>query len=167
VSLRYFNPIGADPQLRSGLPRLRSADVLGRILAASEDGVPFTVTGDDWPTRDGSGLRDYIHVWDLARAHVAALERFDGLTADQPYQVINLGTGRGTTVLELIAAFERVTGRRLDAVRGPRRPGDVVGGCASAELAASLLGWRAEFSIDQGIADALAWREELKARSGG
>jgi UDP-glucose 4-epimerase len=166
VSLRYFNPIGADPQLRSGLPRLRSAAVLGRILAASEDGVPFTVTGVDWPTRDGSGLRDYVHVWDLARAHVAALERFDALTAEQPYRVVNLGTGRGTTVFELIAAFERVTGTQLDVVRGPRRPGDVIGACASADLAASLLGWRAELSIDQGIADALAWREELKARSG-
>jgi UDP-glucose 4-epimerase len=166
VALRYFNPIGADPRLRSGLPHLTSGDVLGLILAAAQDGTRFTVTGVDWPTRDGSGLRDYIHVWDLARAHVAALERFDTLTAERRQRVLNLGTGRGTTVLELVAAFERVTGTKLDVARGPRRPGDVIGACASADLAAALLGWTAELTLDQAIADALAWRTELQSRSG-
>ena len=166
VALRYFNPIGADPRLRSGLPRLRSADVLGLILAAAQDGTPFTVTGVDWPTRDGSGLRDYLHVWDLALAHVAALEGFDELTAERRHCVLNLGTGRGTTVLELVAAFERVTGTKLDVVRGPRRPGDVIGACASADLATSLLGWTAGLTLYQAIADALAWRTELQSRSG-
>jgi UDP-glucose 4-epimerase len=163
VALRYFNPIGADPQLRTGLQLAQPSHALGMIMAADAAGKPFTVTGTDWPTRDGSGLRDYLHVWDLALAHVAALERFDALTGGrrQPYQVINLGSGQGTTVLELAQAFKDVTGSELPVVAGPRRPGDVAGACASAERAADLLGWTAQRSVRQGIADALAWREKL------
>ena len=93
LSLRYFNPIGSDPQLRTGQQAPHPSHVLGKILEAHEDGVPFQVTGVDWPTRDGTGIRDYVHVWDLANAHVAALERFDevvgtagggGRRSDQP-----------------------------------------------------------------------------------
>src|ERR1700676_886393 len=79
LSLRYFNPIGADPKLRTGLQLKRPTHALGKMIQAYEDGVPFLITGTDWPTRDGSGLRDYIHVWDLAAAHVAALTRFDAM----------------------------------------------------------------------------------------
>src|ERR1700746_3048822 len=81
LSLRYFNPIGADPQMRTGLQLSRPTHALGRMMQALEDGVAFQVTGTDYPTRDGSGIRDYIHVWDLAAAHVAALSRFDALLA--------------------------------------------------------------------------------------
>ena len=75
LSLRYFNPIGSDPQLRTGQQAPHPSHVLGKILQAHQDGEPFQVTGVDWPTRDGTGIRDYVHVWDLANAHVAALER--------------------------------------------------------------------------------------------
>ncbi len=162
VALRYFNPIGADPRLRSGLQNPRPSHALGKIMQARAEGVPFEITGTDWPTRDGSGLRDYIHVWDLALAHVAAVTRFDEIAPSaDPYQVINVGTGQGVTVRELVAAFERVTGEPLPLVEAPRRAGDQAGAFAVVGRAESLLGWRAERSVDDGVRDALAWSERL------
>lgn len=163
IALRYFNPIGADPRLRTGLQNPVPSHVLGKILAAHADGTAFTITGTDWPTRDGSGLRDYIHVWDLALAHVAALEKFDDVvTRAEPYRVINLGTGGGVTVRELVAAFERVTGSALAVEESPRRPGDQAGAFAIVDLAEELLDWRAQRSIDDGVRDALAWADKLR-----
>ncbi|TAM81158.1 MAG: UDP-glucose 4-epimerase GalE [Jatrophihabitans sp.] len=158
LSLRYFNPIGADPRLRTGLQIRRPSHALGRLLDAARDGTAFTITGTDWPTRDGSGLRDYIHVWDLARAHVRALERFD-VVVPSGYRALNVGTGTGTTVRELVAAFEQVTGAGLPVREGPPRPGDVAGAYARVGRAQQALGWRAELSITDGIRDALAWLE--------
>lgn len=163
VALRYFNPIGADPALRTGLQNPVPSHALGQILTANAKGVPFKITGTDWATRDGSGLRDYVHVWDLALAHVAAVERFDEVvTVDNPFVVINLGSGDGVTVRELVAAFERVTGARLEVEEAPRRPGDQAGAFAVVDRAADLLGWRALRSIDDGVRDAIAWAEKLK-----
>ena len=116
LSLRYFNPIGADPKMRTGLQLARPTHALGKMIQAQQEGVPFVITGTDWPTRDGTGLRDYVHVWDLAAAHVAALTRFDALPG--PATAINLGTGTGTTVRELLAAFNRVAGRPVERARG-------------------------------------------------
>ncbi len=166
VSLRYFNPVGADPRLRTGLQIEHPSHVLGKLLEAWQEGSTFTVTGTDWPTRDGSGIRDYIHIWDLAQAHVAALERFDALTADDGYQVINIGTGSGVTVIELAEAFEAATGRKLEIVHGPSRPGDVVGVYTVSERAKSLLGWEPEFTIPDGIRDAIAWLPKRKEMLG-
>jgi UDP-glucose 4-epimerase len=161
ISLRYFNPIGNDPQLRTGLADPKPTHVLGKLMEAAAKREPFTITGTDWPTRDGSGIRDYIHVWDLARAHVRAIERFDAVLAGQstPYRVINLGTGRGTTVRELAAAFESATGRRLAVAESDPRPGDAIGSYASADLARELLDWQAEYSVADGIRDAVRWSE--------
>lgn len=162
IALRYFNPIGADPQLRTGLQNPTPSHALGKIMQARATGVPFTITGADWPTRDGSGLRDYIHVWDLALAHVAAIERFDDVaTAADPYQVINVGTGDGVTVRELVSAFERVTNEPLPTVETDRRPGDQAGAFAIVDRARTDLGWSAQRSIDDGVRDALAWAEKL------
>lgn len=166
VVLRYFNPIGADPRLRTGLQNPRPSHALGKIMQARESGEPFTITGTDWPTKDGSGLRDYIHVWDLALAHVAAIRRFDDVVdASTPYRVINVGTGEGVTVRELVAAFERVTKQKLPTVEVERRPGDQAGAFAIVDRAAGLLGWTAERSVDDGVRDALAWAEKLKTLS--
>jgi UDP-glucose 4-epimerase len=162
LSLRYFNPIGADPQLRTG-PR-RQSHVLGAMITAQRDGVPFVITGTDWPTRDGTGLRDYVHITDLAAAHTAALRYLDSLPTPselvRPMTTVNIGTGRGTTVRELLAAFETVTGRPLQVTEGPRRPGDTAGARALAERAERLLGWRASYSTIQAIAHALQWTTE-------
>ena len=163
IALRYFNPIGADTQLRTGQQTPTPSHALGKIMQARASGEPFQLTGTDWATRDGSGLRDYIHVWDLALAHVAAVQRFDEVaTADRPYRVVNLGTGDGVTVRELIAAFERVTGAPLAVVETDRRPGDQAGAFAIVERAAEELGWRAERSVDDGVRDAIAWSERLR-----
>jgi len=165
ISLRYFNPIGTDPRLRTGLQLLEPSHALGKLIEAYRSGRPFTVTGTDWPTRDGSGLRDYVHVWDLARAHVAALERFDevlsGVSTAPRYDVVNLGTGIGTTVFELVDAFRRATGGDLPVVTAGPRPGDVVGCATLADKAERVLGWRAELSLEQGVRDSLAWSEKL------
>src|SRR4051812_28930230 len=116
IILRYFNPIGSDPDLESGIYAKEPSHVLGQlVMAARGQKDSFTITGTDLPTRDGTGIRDYIHVWDLARAHVRAVERFDDVLAqvDAPSVVINVGTGKGVTVRELIASFESVFGQQV------------------------------------------------------
>ena len=159
LSLRYFNPIGADPKLRTGLQIKRPTHLLGKLIEAAEAGVEFAVTGTDWPTRDGTGIRDYIHVWDLATAHVAGLRRFDEVVpVDGPgYEVLNLGTGTGTTVREMVDAFEHVTGQPLRKREAARRPGDVAGAYTRSDKAQRMLGWKPQFTIADGIRDSLRW----------
>ncbi len=121
IILRYFNPIGSDPDLESGIYAKEPSHVLGQlVMAARGQKDAFTITGTEHPTRDGTGIRDYIHVWDLARAHVRAVERFDDViaAADAPSVVINVGTGSGVTVRELVASFERVFGQEVPRARG-------------------------------------------------
>ncbi|MEU3453845.1 UDP-glucose 4-epimerase GalE [Micromonospora sp. NPDC006766] len=159
LSLRYFNPIGADPKMRTGLQLAAPSHALGKLIEAYRANVPFKVTGVDYPTRDGSGIRDYVHVWDLAEAHLRAVERFDDLFATNPahHMMLNLGTGSGTTVLELVAAFNRVVDRPVEVEYAPRRPGDSVGAYTRSSRAEELLGWWAERSLTEGVADSLAW----------
>jgi UDP-glucose 4-epimerase len=164
IALRYFNPIGADPKLRSGAHDPSPSHVVGKMVDVTMGKIPeFQITGTNWPTRDGSGIRDYLHVWDLAQAHVQAIEQFDAAFAKAPhrdnnnYLVINLGTGNGVTVKELVAAFERVQGKPLKKSEAPPRPGDVAGAYANADTAKNLLGWEAKMSIEDGIRDALKW----------
>lgn len=160
ISLRYFNPIGSDPKMRTGLQVRRPSHLLGRLISAAETDEEFHITGVDWPTRDGSGIRDYIHVWDLARAHVAALCRFDEIlpdAADRSYQAINLGTGVGTTVREFLTAFQTVIGRPLRVREAARRPGDTAGAYTRSERARRLLDWKPELTIEDGIRHSLQW----------
>ncbi len=163
LSLRYFNPVGADPKLRTGLQDPAPTHAMGKLIQAYQSGQPFTVTGVEWPTRDGSAIRDYIHVWDLARAHVRALQRFDDvLPGDRGYEVINLGTGSGTTVRELVAAFQAVCGAGLPVRESGPRPGDVVGCFTRSDRARQLLGWSTQKSIEDGIRDSLAWSQRRR-----
>ncbi|MPZ28158.1 MAG: UDP-glucose 4-epimerase GalE [Micromonosporaceae bacterium] len=166
LSLRYFNPIGADPLLRTGLQIKRPTHLLGKLIEAAETGAEFQVTGTDWPTRDGTGIRDYIHVWDLAAAHVASLRRFDDIVdKDGPgYQVLNLGTGTGTTVREMIEAFEEVTGRPVPRRETGPRPGDVAGAFTRSDRAPQVLGWRPQRDLAEGIRDSLRWAEVRDSR---
>jgi UDP-glucose 4-epimerase len=159
LSLRYFNPIGADPKLRTGLQVRKPTHALGQLVLAMQAGTPFPITGTDYPTRDGTGIRDYVHVWDLAEAHLVALEKFDEVTAGLGAVAINLGTGRGTSVRELVQAFNSVAPEPVTAISAPRRPGDPAGAFARCDRAAALLGWRARFSLAEGIADSLRWAE--------
>ena len=157
VSLRYFNPIGADPQLRSGLQLRYPSHALGKLIAAHKAGEPFRITGTHYPTRDGSGIRDYVHVWDLAAAHLAALGSFDAALAGATSVAINLGTGTGTTVRELVAAFNSVVETPVTVVEAPRRPGDPAGAFTRSERARRLLGWQPAHSLADGIRDSLQW----------
>ncbi|GGR10719.1 UDP-glucose 4-epimerase GalE [Deinococcus ruber] len=165
LALRYFNPIGADPKERSGPYQQQPTHLLGRLLSAAQSGTPFSITGTDYVTRDGTGLRDYIHVWDLALAHVAAVEQFDQVflkasSEQQPavrFLTINLGTGNGVTVREFVRAFQEAVDVPLQVTEAPRRPGDGAGAYADISRAHTLLGWRPTLSVTQGIASALNW----------
>ncbi|MBN2258265.1 MAG: UDP-glucose 4-epimerase GalE [Anaerolineaceae bacterium] len=172
IALRYFNPIGADPLMRSGIHAKDPSHILGKLVDVARGKQPvFNITGTNWPTRDGTGIRDYIHVWDLASAHINAMQHFDSViqATDNracPYQVINLGTGRGVTVREMVIAFEKVYGQTLEKREVDPRPGDVAGSYANADTALSLLNWKAEMSLEQGISDALKWGALRKERLG-
>lgn len=161
LSLRYFNPIGADPEMRSGQRQQTASQIMSVLVeVASGSRAAFHVTGTEWPTRDGTGIRDYVHVWDLARAHVSAVEKIDDIfSGGDGYDVINLGTGTGVTVREFVQAFERVLGRDIRTVDAPPRPGDVAGAYANVDKAYRLLGWRPELSLEDGIRHALEWAE--------
>jgi UDP-glucose 4-epimerase len=169
LSLRYFNPIGADPLLRTGLQLPRPTHLLGRLIEAAGAGTEFLVTGTDWPTRDGTGIRDYVHVWDLAAAHVAGLRRFDDVVPkDGPRALaVNLGAGTGTTVREMVRAFEAVTGRPLRQRDTAGRPGDVAGAFTRSDRARRMLGWLPEHSLADGIRDSLRWAEVRASRLAG
>ncbi len=160
VILRYFNPIGSDPDLTSGGYDREPSHVVGQLMLTAQ-GLKdaFLITGTGYPTRDGTGIRDYIHVWDLARAHVAAVERFDGIldAVGARSTIINLGTGEGVTVRELLAAFEEVYGASVPTREAPPRPGDAVGAYANVDKARDLLGWRSSLSLRDGIASSLDW----------
>jgi UDP-glucose 4-epimerase len=167
LSLRYFNPVGADPQLRTGLQLARPSHLLGKLLTAVELDEEFQLTGVDWPTRDGSAIRDFIHVWDLAEAHVAALRRFDeAFDPGTAYQVINLATGSGTTVKEFVAAFREVCDAPLRVRETDPRPGDGTGCYSRSDRARALLGWQARFSVADGIRDSIRWAGVRRERLG-
>lgn len=157
VSLRYFNPIGAHP---SGLigedPRGVPANLFPYMAqAAAGRRGPLRVFGDDYPTPDGTGVRDYLHVVDLARGHVAALEHLD----DAPgHRVYNLGTGQGTSVLEAVRAFEEATGVPVPREVVGRRPGDIAACYADPSAAQRDLGWKTELSVAEACADAWRWQ---------
>lgn len=160
VSLRYFNPIGADPYLRTGLAADTPSHALGRLITAHRRGEPFTIFGVDWPTRDGTTIRDYIHVWDLARAHVATIGAFDTLVdSAAPATAINIGTGQGTTVRELATTFNAVVPHPVEVLVSDRRPGDSVGAYTRSDRAQKALRWKPEFELADGIEHALTWAD--------
>jgi UDP-glucose 4-epimerase len=166
VILRYFNPVGSDPDLEYGVHLRNPSHVLGQLVRAAQGlQESFTLTGTTHPTRDGTGLRDYIHVWDLARAHVAAVDRFDDVLrqVDAPSTTINVGTGHGVTVRELVAAFERVFGARVPLREAPPRLGDAVGAFANVDKARRLLLWSSSLTLEDAIASALAWSARRQA----
>ena len=170
LSLRYFNPIGADPLMRTGSPRPISGHVMNELLEAGRTGRPFTISGLSWPTRDGSGLRDYIHVWDLARAHVQAARRFDTIVPPgrgDGYEAIDVGTGRGVTVIELLSAFHRATGQAIEVICGLARAGDVAGVYTRSERCRRLLDWAPALSLEDAIRHAAPWAEIRDARAVG
>jgi UDP-glucose 4-epimerase len=163
ISLRYFNPIGADPKMRSGPYDRNPSHLLGNLVdVASERKAQFELTGTNWETRDGTAIRDYVHVWDLALAHAAAVEQFEKIIQQSKdnYSVINLGSDNGVTVREFVSSFEAVIGRTIPKVETEPRPGDGIGGYAVSLKAKSLMGWRARKTVEEGIRDALTWNKK-------
>ena len=167
ISLRYFNPIGAH----------RSAEIGELPLGVPMNLVPFItqtaigirqelkVFGNDYPTADGTAIRDYIHVVDLAKAHVVALSRLLKNKNEASYEVFNLGTGKGSSVLEAIKAFEEVSGEKLNWSFAPRRSGDVVQAYADTTKANTILGWKTELTIVDAMRDAWRWEKKLRLKN--
>jgi len=161
--LRYFNPGGAHP---SGLigedPRNEPENLLPCVARVAAGRMPrLRIHGGDWPTPDGTGVRDFIHVVDVAGGHIAALDALlagRGPVADGQVLTVNLGTGRGYSVLEVVRAFEDVVGHPIAHEIGPRRAGDVAACYADTQLAEKLLGWRAQFGLDAICRDAWRWQ---------
>jgi len=161
VSLRYFNPIGAHPSALIGELPLGVPNNLVPYITQTAAGIreQLTVFGEDYNTADGTCIRDYIHVVDLAKAHVIALQRFGKM--DDQFEVFNLGTGNGNSVLEVVQTFEKVSGTKLNYRIGPRRAGDVEQIWASTAKANEVLGWKAESSLEEMLRTAWAWQQTL------
>ncbi|MDQ1141528.1 UDP-glucose 4-epimerase GalE [Pedobacter agri] len=165
IALRYFNPVGAhETALIGELPNGVPANLVPFITqSAIGKRGPITVYGNDYETPDGSAIRDYIHVVDLAKAHVAAIKRLEEGKANSNYEVFNIGTGRGSSVLEIISAFESVTGEKLDYKIGPRRAGDIVQIFGDVQKSNNELGWKANLDINEMMRSAWEWEKYIKA----
>ena len=162
MNLRYFNPVGAHPSAKIGEFPLGKPNNLLPFVTQTAIGKQacLTVFGDDYPTRDGSCVRDYIHVMDLAEAHVQAIQ-FLEKQEKGCLEAVNIGTGTGTTVLEVIHVFEKATKQKLNYQIGPRRAGDVIEIYANATKANELLHWKAKRSIEDAVRDAWNWELAL------
>lgn len=164
ILLRYFNPVGAHPSIQIGeLPLGRPQNLVPAITQTAIGKLPqMQVYGSDYDTRDGSCLRDFIHVCDIAHAHTLALQYLMEEKNKTNCDIFNLGSGNGVTVLEAIHAFERVSGQQLNYVIGPRRSGDVIAIYANNDNAVNSLGWQVKYNLDDMMGTAWAWEQKVK-----
>lgn len=165
ILLRYFNPIGAHPsaeigELPNGVPQNLVPYLTQTAIGVRKE---LSIFGDDYPTPDGSCIRDFINVVDLAKAHVKALQRMLECDSD-PLEIFNIGTGHGVSVLELLTSFERATGVKVPHKIAPRRPGDIVQIWADPKRANEVLGWKAEATLDDTMLSAWHWQQRLRER---
>ena len=166
IALRYFNPIGAHPsaligELPRGVPNNLVPFITQTAIGKREC---LSIFGNDYPTPDGTCLRDYIDIVDLAKAHVCAVARMLDGKMKEPYEIFNIGTGRPVSVLELVNAFEKVNGVKVNHRFAPRRAGDVTAIWADPSLANRELGWKAERSVEDTLAAAWAWEKHLAGK---
>ena len=164
ILLRYFNPIGAHPsaeigELPIGIPQNLIPYITQTGIGLRQE---LSVYGDDYPTPDGTCIRDYIHVVDLAKAHVIALQRLLNKKNAEKVETFNLGTGTGSSVLEVIATFEKVSGRKLPYKIVPRREGDIVSAYANTDKANTILGWKAQSTLEEALASAWKWEQKIR-----
>jgi UDP-glucose 4-epimerase len=166
IALRYFNPVGAHMSGLTGDSSDHKPNNLVPVITSSAIGKrpPMTVFGNDYPTRDGTCIRDYIHVTDIAIAHIKALDHLLRHRNSAPFSVFNLGTGNGVSVLEIISAFERVSGRKLEYNMGPRRDGDVEAIYSDNSFTEKTLGWKPKFSLDDMMSSAWKWELEQQKK---
>lgn len=163
VSLRYFNPIGAHPSSRIGELPIGIPNNLVPYITQVAAGIreKLTVFGNDYDTKDGTCVRDYIHVVDLARAHVAAISYLNKVNSSNFYDTFNVGTGEGNTVQEVIDTFEEVNSVKLNYEIGPRRPGDVVKTYADVSKSEEILHWRTAFDLSNALRDSWNWQKQI------
>ncbi|TVZ53131.1 UDP-glucose 4-epimerase GalE [Dokdonia sp. Hel_I_53] len=166
IALRYFNPIGSHPSTEIGEQPTGIPVNLVPYLTQTAIGLrkQLSVFGNDYPTHDGTAIRDYIHVVDLAKAHVVALERMLKNNSDTNYEVFNIGTGTGSSVLEVIRTFEKISESKLNYKTVPRRKGDVTAAYADTKKANKVLGWKAESSLKEAIKSAWKWEQKLRKK---
>jgi len=164
ILLRYFNPVGAHPSALIGeLPIGKPQNLVPAITQTAIGKLPkMIVFGDDYPTRDGSNVRDYIHVSDIAHAHTLSIKYLEEGKNKSDLEIFNLGTGNGVTVLEAIKSFEKVSGVKLNYEIGPRRPGDIIAIYANNDKAKKELGWIPKRSLDEMMATAWKWEQRLQ-----
>ena len=164
ILLRYFNPIGAHPSAEIGELPLGIPQNLVPFITQTGIGIrsELAVFGNDYPTPDGTCIRDYIHVVDLAKAHVIALQRLLKKDNAEKVEVYNLGTGTGSSVLDVIKAFEKVSGKQLNYKIVDRRVGDVISAYANTKKANTILGWIAETSLEESLASAWKWEQKIR-----
>lgn len=164
IALRYFNPIGAHETAEIGELPIGVPQNLVPFITQTAAGIRdvLSVFGDDYDTEDGSCIRDYIHVVDLAKAHVVALQRLLNNKNISNYEVFNLGTGRGSSVLEVVNSFQETTGVKLNYKIVGRRPGDVVAVYADTQKANKELGWKAERSMEEALQSAWKWEKKIR-----
>ncbi len=164
ILLRYFNPVGAHPSINIGeLPIGKPANLVPAITQTAIGKLPtMQVFGTDYNTKDGSCVRDYIHVCDIAHAHILALNYLIDKKNTTSCEIFNLGTGNGYTVLEVIAAFEKISGLKLNYQTGPRRSGDVIAIYANNNKAKSHLGWQPQYNLNDMMDTAWKWELKLK-----
>ncbi|ANH83241.1 UDP-glucose 4-epimerase GalE [Niabella ginsenosidivorans] len=167
IALRYFNPVGAHPSIEIGeVPIGRPQNLIPAITQTAIGKLPrMTVFGDDYDTRDGSCVRDFIHVSDIAHAHTLAIRYLEEVKNKSNYEIFNLGTGNGVTVLEAIRSFEKVSGVKLNYEIGPRRPGDVIAIYANNDHAVKTLGWEIKYGLDAMMDTAWKWEQQLAKES--
>ncbi len=167
ILLRYFNPVGAHPSVHIGeMPIGKPQNLVPAITQTAIGKLPkMMVHGNDYDTRDGSCIRDFIHVCDIAHAHTLAIEYLEQDKSETLCEVFNLGTGNGVTVLEAIRSFEKVSEVKLNYEIGPRRPGDVIAIYANNDLARKKLGWDPKFTLDEMMLTAWQWEQRLSADS--
>ncbi len=164
IALRYFNPMGAHPSVEIGELPIGVPQNLVPFITQTGMGIreQLAVFGDDYPTEDGTCIRDYIHVVDLAKAHVVALQRLLQAKNEENYEVFNVGTGKGSSVLEVIQSFERVSGEKLNYKIVDRRVGDIVSAYANTKKANQVLGWKAESTLDEAMKSAWDWEKKVR-----
>ena len=163
ISLRYFNPIGAHPTSEIGELPLGVPNNLVPFITQTAAGIrqELTVFGGDYDTHDGTCVRDYIHVMDLADAHIQSFEYLDKVKEANHYDFVNIGTGTGSTVLDAITSFEKMTGLKLNYKIGPRRPGDVEKVYANVDKSTQLLNWSTQLSLSDAMLDAWNWQKHI------
>ncbi|KAA5825159.1 UDP-glucose 4-epimerase GalE [Algibacter amylolyticus] len=164
IALRYFNPIGAHDSVNIGELPIGTPQNLVPFITQTGMGLreELSVFGDDYPTEDGTCIRDYIHVVDLAKAHVAALKRLISGNNTDNYEVFNIGTGKGSSVLEVISAFEAVSNQKLNYKIVERREGDVIAAYADTTKANNVLGWKPELDLKDALSSAWKWEQRIK-----